>query len=357
MKHKKVYLRAYFGDNLGDDIFVEMVAKRYPDADFLCLRSEKQLRRFPENVKGVCGLRERLIYRRLRLKGDREASEELDIVLEDKAVKKADLAVYVVGSGFMEDDRTIAMDKRDRIFFRSRPYVLGASFGPYENDSFLVKYKKYFDRCKDVCFRDSFSAKIFSGKARRESDIVFAYDGAEDVTMPEGFERYQVIAPASSIAEREKYVSFLKECISYAAREGIKTILAVFCKNQGDGKVADELACDNCLIFEYPDKKASFMAGLIKDAERVIAVRHHSAVLAMRYSVPVAVLAYSEKTTHMIEDIGGCVRSLGIDDITGITAEEFIKGYSFRLDEEKAAELKESALRQFEALDKELGRV
>lgn len=356
MKKTKVYLRAYFNDNLGDDLFVHIIAGRYNSADIYCLRSDKQLVHFPENVKGVCNLRDRLFYRKCRLKNMTEESGRYDAVVESRAMEKADVVVFAIGSGFMEDHYPFWREGRDRAFYKKKPYLIGCNFGPYETDAFLATHIKYFKRCADVCFRDSYSDKLFSGIGRHEADIVFSYTGEKAYEELAGV-RYQVIAPRGMDEEaegREEYIAFMKECISEASKNGIKTVLIPFCNNQGDGKICDELACDDTIRVNYPEVSAAKIAGIIRAAERVIAVRYHSAVLALLYSVPVCIIAYSEKTTNVMADIDGNIKVLNISDINTVSADSFLKDYVYEISDEKIKELKESSERQFSELDKAL---
>ena len=70
------------------------------------------------------------------------------------------------------ENRTLrAVVAEKRRFFRDKRnarkaakyYVLGANFGPFYSKRYLSFYKKFFSNyCQDVCFRDRYSASLFS---------------------------------------------------------------------------------------------------------------------------------------------------------------------------------------------------
>ncbi|MFR2984255.1 MAG: polysaccharide pyruvyl transferase family protein [Bifidobacterium pseudocatenulatum] len=85
----------------------------------------------------------------------------------------ADALVTIGGSLYMENEnRTLrAVVAEKRRFFRDKRnarkaakyYVLGANFGPFYSKRYLSFYKKFFSNyCQDVCFRDRYSASLFS---------------------------------------------------------------------------------------------------------------------------------------------------------------------------------------------------
>src|SRR5690606_29245630 len=54
-------------------------------------------------------------------------------------------------------------------------FFLGCNFGPYLDKSFRDTYAQIFAKSTDVCFRDSYSAELFSelSNVRQRPDIVF----------------------------------------------------------------------------------------------------------------------------------------------------------------------------------------
>ena len=45
-----IYLKAFLDENLGDDLFVQIVAQRYPNSEFLLFASDEYPVNFGDNV-------------------------------------------------------------------------------------------------------------------------------------------------------------------------------------------------------------------------------------------------------------------------------------------------------------------
>lgn len=368
---KKVFLRAYLNDNFGDDLFVQIISARYPDTEFCLQMSRDYGARFPKNI--IAGLH---FCNRLLLKGFSVLDQHLKTTLRKdyfcrigkRMSEKADESVYLIGSGFIERNFSEKVErKRELVYYKNSPYVLGCNFGPYLHENYLKLYKELFSYTADLCFRDSYSAGLFKAlpQTRREADVVFAYDQGHEKILPEDFGPYVLLSVVSlkkcrdELSELETaYIAYLYECIALSLKQNKKVVLVGFCKKEHDDEVIEKLMLgqdrERVVEFQYPDCSYKEVMGLFADADSVIACRYHAMIIGFLYRKPVYVLAYSDKTVDALKDIDPVSRCLRVSNITRVSPETFLKDYMCRLSDERLKELQISAKRQFSLLDQKL---
>ncbi|MGN1275554.1 MAG: polysaccharide pyruvyl transferase family protein, partial [Floccifex sp.] len=237
---KKVYLTAYIGDNLGDDLFLDILARRYNETVFSIYTLQKSEAKLPANICFVMSTKERkYIY----------VLKQIDAVvnkvwphfnLADKYIEKrkktlisqSDCVVYIIGSGFMEQGSVL----ESNAFYESHPYVLGCNFGPYESQTFYDKCHNHFAMASDVCFRDSYSKRLFPDlpNVRSAMDVVFNYEGEAVVPVSALFENYVLISvmniekDKNNAALNRQYIEFIKKCIQELLKKDKKIVLFGF---------------------------------------------------------------------------------------------------------------------------------
>ena len=94
---KKIFLYAYDHINLGDDLFIETIADRYPDTEFYFWTNEKNKKVFQQqkNLKIVD-------ENSIKTKVLRKIRPSLEVRYKAEIQKKCDAQVYIGGSIFME---------------------------------------------------------------------------------------------------------------------------------------------------------------------------------------------------------------------------------------------------------------
>src|SRR5690625_3455994 len=125
MKH--VLLYAYTAHNFGDDLFIDIVCRRYPQTNFYLYAAAT----YQETFQGLDNLHiipwpSRLHRPFLR--------------------RKIDLVLYVGGSLFMQTDKWQKELKRVKnMQINKKPFfILGANFGPFKDKTFVQAYEKLF---------------------------------------------------------------------------------------------------------------------------------------------------------------------------------------------------------------------
>lgn len=375
----KIFLNAYLAENFGDDLFVEVIAQRYPHSQFEVLTTNEYKANFSSNVKPV--LTERL-QRKLKLEEDIIKTLwkfhlpnryffpkflRASVKIRNSLAKVSDINIYVIGSGFMENIKYNFMD-----YFVDLPYythklnLIGCNFGPYKSDSYLTYHKKLFNRTNDVCFRDKVSYNLFNNKNyRHEMDVVFNYKGEKSSPLSSDFGDYVLISVVNPFKDRniennrkvKIYLEFLKSCIDYIIQKGQKVVLVGFCREEADDEMIENLvniSCykDDILIFNYPDIPFEKMMGLFSEATSVIASRYHAMILSMLYQRPTYTIAYSKKTVNVLKDIDVSIPFITTEELDNISPQKFLEDFAYSISDSLLAEVKSSAKKQFEKIDK-----
>ena len=312
---KTVFLYAYDRVNLGDDLFIHMITKRYSAAQFyLWTRAENRdtfrelpnlkvlawdsswmhaLEKLPKNVPG-------------RIKRHYE--------------KAADAVVYIGGSIFIEYPAWRNMLNWWNYAAERYPfYVLGANFGPYSSEEYRAGLDQAMAKMRDVCFRDRYSVSCFpdNPRVRYAPDILFACP----MPKPNAIKK-QVFVSVIDCARKdaasgalnsvtESYVSGLSSLVEHYARDGYSVVLSSFCQAEGDEEAETAILanipeefCDCCSLLNYHGNNAEEIKAAIADSEYVLATRFHAVILALAAGRPVYPLIYSDKTIHVLEDCG-----------------------------------------------------
>lgn len=353
---KKIFLYAYDRQNLGDDLFVHTIVKRYPDAQFYIWSDRENRKTFAclPNLKVVD--KDSAFVRMLH-------KLRPSLVSRYKAwlEKGCDAVVYIGGSIFMEYPNWETICSWWEYEAENRPfYVLGANFGPYHTEAYREKMARIFSRCRDVCFRDRYSYGLFRDVdiVRWAPDILFSYP------MPKvPVKEKQIFVSVINCAGRDeshdlgscdaRYVANMAKLLQGYLEDGYDLVLASFCKEEGDEDgIAKILAAMDCTdhpqirVMAYDGTNSGELTAAIAESGGVIATRFHAAILALAAGRPVLPIVYSDKTIHVLEDLGfgGAVYDLRGDapwtDVS-MTA---------------AAVPQDRALGHFEKLDMQIGR-
>ncbi len=176
---KKVLLRSYIMQNLGDDLFIKIICERYKDVKFY-VHGKRKYRHIFNDVSNLHYIKDytinkyiNLLLSILKLKG-----------ISRKLLPQVDATVFLGGSIFIQyPDWKLKfnLDRYNASLF-DKSYVIGANFGPYDTDDYLEAYKDCFKNFDDVCFRDKYSKNLFpqSDNVRYASDVIFQLTPPKD---------------------------------------------------------------------------------------------------------------------------------------------------------------------------------
>lgn len=371
-KRKKVLTFAFVSNNVGDDLFIDTLCKRYPDVNFY-INSKAQrsatLTALP-NLKPCRRMYafDKLMGLELKLRG-RGVNLAVFSGLAKLLVRRFRVAVFIAGSVFVQPSsgwKGLVRRNMIRATATRRYYVVSANFGPYTDEGFWDGMGQCFEKAEDVCFRDSYSQWLF----RKMENVRWAPD-AVFTTQPRAYaNKHQVFIstldckrvgrPPRLRAMAETYADKVTAMAMVCMDKGWHVCLASFCEKQNDGIVAEAIAArcrehgyDNLSVHHY-DGVLDGLLDEIAASDYVIATRFHAMVLGWLYGKPVMPLVYNEKMTHVLEDVPFW-RGYNITDLAETDPAQAVDEL-MRQPIPDCTELCERAQEQFLALDKALGR-
>lgn len=314
---KKVFVDIYLAFNLGDDLFLDILAKKYPNCDFTVNYVGNNYDKFLSQYSNVQRRKYTLvnkIYQKLNIK---DYLNDYSKIAEDH-----DAIIFIGGSIFREEEyyKSLYEDRMKMVKeFKNRGksvFVLGANFGPVKTKKFIDDYKIFFKMCNDVCFRDLYSYEIFKNipQVRYAPDIVFQMTVHEyklhkykkivgfsiiDVKHKNGLKKYE-----------EDYIKSTVKSLEMFINNGYECCLMSFCENEGDYEVIKVIKSrlsqklkNKVSVYEYKGNLEEAI-NLISKFELFVAARFHANIIALLLGIGVLPVIYSDKTTNMLNDIG-----------------------------------------------------
>lgn len=327
---------AYANFNLGDDLFIKILCERYPNTEFILYAPKsykklfedlKNLRIFPSDNFVVRGAN--LIFRLVNGKNR---------YIQGKIAEKCDAAVYIGGSIFMQDANwERKLENRKNSLIKDKPtFILGANFGPFNDEKFLSAYKKFFSKITDICFRDNYSYELFQElpNIRVADDIIFQL--TREKKNPTKNKKVVISVIKPSIREHlvnydEIYYEKIKETTIFLTDKGLNVTLMSFCENEGDKEAIKEifnlLPNKNKKMVEKHYYKYNLKETIrtIESSKFVIATRFHSMILGWLFRKPVFPIAYSEKMTNVMKDLNFTGKYVELTDIDKLDPVEVFK--------------------------------
>ena len=320
----EVFVRGFFYANLGDDLFLYILAKRYPNHNFHVILNKEYTKVFRDEKNIIVHP-----YKKIRRGLDRfliNYNKDYYVEIE----KKCQLNVVIGGSIFQEDaDDVVARERLARMPQLNPTYILGANFGPYVTEEYRLLVKDYLAKIEDVCFRDEWSKQKFPEltTVRFAPDIVL---GIQSI-VPEMDEKkkriFISIIDCFKKGEAIKkygtnYEEFILRCINYYKEQGYEIILSSFCKMEGDEEVVDriikKLPSDKqseISILNYNGENWREVVAAIQQSEKIIASRFHSMILGMVFGVSILPIAYNKKFEQFLANFGLSHYCVSVSDI------------------------------------------
>lgn len=359
---KKVFLYAYDKQNLGDDLFVHTIAKRYPDTRFYIWSDKKNRKTFRSlrNLKVVdknstfVGLLNRL---------------RASFVPRYRAwlEGRCQAVVYIGGSIFMEYENWKQILNWWSYEVQNYPfYIIGANFGPYRSEAFRQGLAEIFLQAQDVCFRDQYSYNMFCNvpTVRCAPDILFSYP----IKKVNVVSKQIFVSPINCATRKEgecilsaysdKYFATLTKLLKDYLADGYSLVFASFCNEEGDDQAIKRLTDELCLMADENKIRCLFYDGTnidemlagIASSEYVIATRFHATILALSSGRPVFPIVYSNKTINTLKDIGFRGNYVDLRDM-GPVSYEYSKANLIHSQNLNTADLAKKAEKHFAALD------
>lgn len=316
-------VRGSISYNLGDDLFIRILADRYKNTQIKVI-APKDYDSFRGCDNILCVGSQLSSRLRLLIKVAGKFSKVLYLFLLKlqtakfyrKHIKNTDAYIIIGGSMFKEaknSDITYAINEGvlEEIGAR-KTFIIGANFGPYTSVDFLNKYKQHFQKFTDVCFRDNYSYNLFSDldNVRMHKDVIFQWPirKIEKIEKSVGF----VVVDFSQHPGLNKYIhnyeQFILKTANYYINKRYEFTLISFQKNEGGylqslkNRFSNDLDTTRINILTYTGNVDGFVSEYGK-LGTVFATRFHSMILSFMFRQKVCPILYNEKLRNYIADL------------------------------------------------------
>ena len=307
---KKIFLRAYYNINLGDDLFIDLICQRYKNDCIFIMDNHNYsfMKQRNSNIKVISNLIIR-IYNKLVL-----LFHKTNLHYSNFLVKKSDALVILCGSMFIEKQQENIFDKLyDRYYnLNKNVFVIGANFGPYFNHSFFKKYEKIFSNVKDVSVRDKKTFNLFCNNLtniRYAPDLIFGYKKY----FPEKVsEREKIFISVINLQHREdlrkyhkQYFEAIRSIVKYYLLNNYEVVLSSFCKAEGDEIMVSNLVKSlekKVKVVNY-NGRIDIVLREMMESKIIVGTRYHSIVLGIMMNKYILPISYSNKINNLLDDI------------------------------------------------------
>lgn len=346
MEKKKVLLFAYTKVNLGDNLFVYMLTKKYPNIEFYIHVVEKEYEEVYRNISNLHYIQEPRNVKNIEI-------EEFDAY------------IYVGGSIFMESEYGRHEMKEFNEFIKKckqhhkKFFYMSCNFGPYQTQEYVELARENFSLCDGICFRDKKSYELF-----QDIDTVsYAPDMAFSFPIEkEKKEKKSVGISVISLAIREDlkeleepYNDFIKRIIIKYAKRNYKVHLFSFSEFEKDGEAIQKIIA--MLPEEYKEKVQvetfnedieSYLKQYAK-MEYMICGRFHSMILSILLGQKIYNITYSKKQDNVIKELKLFRRYQPIKEMT---FETVLRNYYFKkVRAGKRKKIAKQAQKQFQNIE------
>lgn len=358
-------LYGFFGHNVGDDAFFDMLFKRYPDTMFYIMHEPSYAEffsRYP-NVRFYDATRPDII--KINAFGEKFNQSNL---FEKLLLKICDGVVHIGGSIYQQiGNWQLDFDIRQKRNLRGKKFfAVSNNFGPYTDNSYRDMWAGEFKKWTDICFRDRYSYNLFSDIpiVRYAPDLLFRFP----IEKKESEKKVSVsvidtLAPFRTIenSTAEAYENKIVELIKRFSSDGYAVSLLSFCAFAGDNAAADRI------LAALPEEVSSKVKNVvysnnlneitneIETSEYVVATRFHAMILGYISGKKVLPICYSEKMSNVISDLSLSDSIITLDNLSSLTADELIPLANI-VPEEKISEISHLATEQFAGFDKFVSR-
>lgn len=298
----------------------------------------------------------------------RKAVKKIILPILALIMGKKKIAVYIVGNAFKNfeykgQDQSQWM--RDRVKLCEKFYLLSTNFGPYYDNRWVDDFYTLFSNMEDVCFRDAESYKLFSSlkNVRYAPDAILSI-GKLNFRTDENKKTIIISIIDCSFNDRDvwikkvadTYEKRMSEIADYYISKGFRVILLN--SNTKQDAIATRRIInmstfgDKMQVLDY-EGDLEIVFELYKNAEKVIATRLHTIILAWLFGVPVFPIVYDIKVNNVLKACEFSGDYIGIENINMLSNEEIEESlniYNYELPEK----IIDMSLKQFSKLDKEL---
>lgn len=346
MNKRKALIRAYTVNNLGDDLFVYLLFRKFPDVNFYT----DNFYNFNKVLEGIENYKALPIFRNKRLLF-------LNKYLRLFYIFRFQTTVEIGGSIFVFPDATLQIIRRLKKPCKKKYFILGTNFGPFRDEEDRLLGLKLFKQINSIVFREKYSYDLFPELKNSDyaADIVFSYQPENENEQKN--EVVITVVDYKRFENGEDYINKLIELIEHYTSKNKKVILYSFCQAEGDNKTITEIR--NRLLEEkkvnlnylstYTHKKLKDSLDILQEAQTIIASRFHAMILGWVLRKQTIVLHYSNKFTNVIKEFFPEQQCFEIRTLGDCKTEDIINSY-FVADEIRLRKYREDASNHFKRL-------
>ena len=357
MKGKKAVVWGYFVKNLGDDLmlkaFLEETKQKYKK---IYLHCDKEYKKYYSNLGVTVVSTNSIIQRAYRVISKIFSLNPPTLYYKLTSQRNTDF-IMLGGSLFAE---SFDYKKIDNLMYAvnhaNNSYIIGSNFGPYKTKNFLMQYRRIFEKCRDICFRDRHSYEMFSDISivRYAPDVILSGVWADNEKNQSNnsivISVINLLNRSEFANEVEQYEQMLASIAKYHFYNGDDVVLVAFCECEGDAEACDRVKklCGNIetKVLCYSD--FSFL-NVFSKAKKVYGTRFHSVILSMYYGIPCVPIVYNEKTYNALNTYCSSFDFVDIKKLTNHTWKDIA---NLSGDLVFSNEIKREAKRQFDGVIK-----
>lgn len=327
--------------NLGDDLFLDILFKRYPNTTFVLYVRKKYhpfYKKYPNTkVYSSTNIINRGLNYFMRKLGKHA-------FVQRKIAINCDVSIHIGGSIYQQKANWVdILHNRKALLIKNQPFfVLGANFGAFTDETFYDEYLRLFRKYEDICFRDDYSYNLYQKlpNVRKAADIVFSLKYDFNIKVKNKVV-ISIIKPSFRPYLKKydfNYYQKIKEIAINYVKEGYEVVLMSFCKAEGDEMAINEVL--DIIPEEYIHKiKTHKYYGDIDKALKeiasssaIIATRFHAMILGWVFKKPTLPIAYNEKMTNVMKDVNYTGKFFDFDNLNDLTKEHYQIEFIPRID-------------------------
>lgn len=380
---KKIFVEYFCCKNLGDDLFIKELSKRFPKHMFFLLGNPMSYtKEFGSNVYFhkysylyivICKICSILHYKGFICKILEDFNQKMITHIKRKMIA----SVYIGGSLFVQnkpfqDAKEIDFSVNDKPNFsvqsnlnlkKGSEFLVGANLGPCYSECYWSNIEQILRKYKHVCLRD-YSSYC---KMRHMSHVQYAPDVAFNVDLPLVAKRKRLvislIAVENCVKSKEAadaYYKKIAQVANYYIKKGFKVTAIAFCEKLGDVKAINRFMT----FFESPfqiervvyNGNIQECLDLIASAQYVVGTRFHSVIMALHFGKPVLPIVYNSKTSNYLYDVNFKGKVVHINEFGQESLQDLISNFTSNYIVDCEAHRK-YAVNQFYGLEKYLENV
>lgn len=315
----KVLVRAYMAMNLGDDLFLDTLFRRFPDVNFEVESwYYDEYQKFTSRYPNASIRKGKSFWNAVKGK--------LGIYDIDRAyIKGFDAIVYIGGSIFKENPENDLLDRlcEKEVEFSKRHnipyYFVSCNFEDNYSEEFFKRKYRMFENAEKVFFRDKYSYELFKDIDGVEYSEDFVFLSPYRKEFSSVCEKKILGISVIDLKNRDflngyesEYYKFLENSIKEHLGLDYKIRLFAFSEAEGDLKAAERIYNSfesdmnkNIEIFVY-DGDIEKILRAFAECEKIICTRFHSMILAMIFGREFYPIVYNSKQLNIIKDMNIC---------------------------------------------------